>query len=226
LKNRKLNKEGYPFYYLDYLIGVAKLNQLDLSAKQDFIKYTTNFKGKNYIKSSFMYLSWIALLENDTSQFIYFQNKINNNGDTFVDSDREAQKQFNTQSVPNVFLMKARLLFDGGKYDKSIAILESSFFQNSSDNQLEKIYRLSRNFEKTNNIEKAKEYYLDTYKIGKNKPFYYAANSALNLALLFEKEKNNKKAKEYFLKCIDLENHQYEQGIEQKAKAGLNRLNF
>jgi hypothetical protein len=38
-------------------------------------------------------------------------------------------------------------------------------------------------------------------------------------------DNNLDEAKRYFNICIEMEDHQYEQGIEQKAKAGLNRLN-
>ena len=170
-----------------------------------------------------MYLSWIALLQDNMSLFYEYQNKINIMGDTFVDADKEAQKQFDNKTKPNKFLLKSRLLFDGGKYRNSLSQLDSITETNKSI-KLEILYRKARNHEKLKQFQLAKKYYNDTYNLGNDMNFYFAAKSALQLGLLYENEGFNEKAIEYFNKCINLKNHQYEQGIELKAKSGLNRI--
>lgn len=223
LENRIISESSFKFYYLDYLLAKAKLNQLDYDAEIYFKHFLANFKGKNYIKSSLMYLSWIALLQNNMSLFYEYQNKINMMGETFVDADKEAQKQFDKKTKPNKFLLKSRLLFDGGKYRNSLSQLDSITETNKSI-KLEILYRKARNHEKLNQFQLAKKYYNDTYDLGNDMNFYFAAKSALQLGLLYENEGFNEKAIEYFNKCINLKNHQYEQGIELKAKSGLNRI--
>jgi tetratricopeptide (TPR) repeat protein len=72
--------------------------------------------------------------------------------------------------------------------------------------------------------DKAIDFYKKTIKMGRDEEYYFAAKSALQLAYIYEKVKDYDNAKIYFNSCLDMENHLYEQGIEQKAKAGLNRL--
>ena len=53
---------------------------------------------------------------------------------------------------------------------------------------------------------------------------YFAANAALHLGIIYENEDNLKEAEKYFRLCRSLDFDEYETGIKQKAKAGLNRL--
>ena len=69
-----------------------------------------------------------------------------------------------------------------------------------------------------------KKDYKKTIDIGSTQKYYFASNSALQLALIYENEKKLIEAQKYFLTCIEMENHEYEQSIEQKAEAGLNRI--
>ena len=224
LENRIQSTNSYPFYYLDFLVGKGKLNNLDLNAKDDFIYYLNHFKGENYIKSSYMYLSWLAIIKGDTNLFHNYQAKINSTGSSLVGSDKEAQNQFSNKVIPNVDLLKARLLYDGGYYNRSLQILKNISFPNNTDEKLEWVYRKAINYEKLGMIDLAEEYFILSYKLGKSKPYYFAAKSAVHLAQIYEKRNNTASANEYFQKCIDLENHEYEQSLEQKAKAGLNRI--
>ena len=43
-------------------------------------------------------------------------------------------------------------------------------------------------------------------------------------SVLFMKKKGNITKAKYFEDCISMKDHQYEQSLEQKAKAGINRL--
>ena len=73
-------------------------------------------------------------------------------------------------------------------------------------------------------ISLAKENYQKTIDLGRNTNYFFAAKSALQLGIIYEKNANNTKAVFYFNECIAMEDHEYEQSLEQKAKAGLNRL--
>jgi hypothetical protein len=224
LQNRKENKDAYPFKYLDFLQGKGKLNKLDQSAKNYFISYIKDFKGENYIKSSYMYLSWLAIIDGDTNSFYDYQSAINTNGSSLVGSDKEAQNQFTNKTIPNVDLLKARLLFDGGYFEKSLTILHEITFSNNSEFFIESIYRKAVNQENLGMTEYAKQNFLLAFEFGRLKTAYYGAKSALHLGRIFQKEGNVLKSKEYYQKCIDLKNHEYEQSLEQKAKTGLNSL--
>jgi tetratricopeptide (TPR) repeat protein len=65
---------------------------------------------------------------------------------------------------------------------------------------------------------------LQTIKNGSESEYYYAANSALQLGLIYEKRKDYKKARIYYEKARSMENEEYKNSIDQKAKAGLSRI--
>ena len=53
---------------------------------------------------------------------------------------------------------------------------------------------------------------------------YFPPMSALQIALIYEKENNLKKATSFFNKCLSMSGFDYERGIHQKARAGLERI--
>ena len=228
LENRKIDSDHYPFHYLDYLLGVNKQNKMDDECLVHFENYLNNFKGKNYKKSALMRMSWHYHIRGDKEKYILYKNRINSFEGKQVDADREAQSYCSNAKSSHVNLLKARLLFDGGYSDLAVEELEkiksADFFKNSKNN-LEYFYRYGRCMEQMNKHEIAIKYYKKTILAGQNEPYYFAPKSALQIGLLYEIDNNLEEAKRYFNICIEMEDHQYEQGIEQKAKAGLNRLN-
>ncbi len=228
LENRNVGKDYYPFHYLDYLLGVNKQNQMDNNCLNHFENYLINFKGKNYKKSALMRMSWHHHINGNSEKYEYYKNKIKSIEGKQVDSDKEAQSYCKNSKEPQINLLKSRLFFDGGYYKLALEELEkinSPNFFNNSKNNLEYIYRYGRCMEQMGKDEVAIKYYKKTVLAGSKYPYYFAAKAALQIALMYEEYKNINGAERYFNICIEMEDHQHEQGIEQKAKAGLNRLN-
>ncbi|HNC34512.1 MAG TPA: hypothetical protein PLZ26_10385, partial [Bacteroidia bacterium] len=90
--------------------------------------------------------------------------------------------------------------------------------------QLEYKYRLARVLDKLDMTDRAKEFYLKTIEHGQDLKFYYAAASCNFLAQIYEKEKNYALAETYYKKCLSLRDHEYQNSLDQKAKAGLSRI--
>jgi len=67
-------------------------------------------------------------------------------------------------------------------------------------------------------------YYEKTIQLGATSEYYYAANSALKLGNIYEEKKQYKKALYFYEKAQSMENRQYRNSINQKAKAGINRI--
>ena len=124
LENRKQTSEHYPFWYLEYLLGVYKQNKINPNAVKHFENYVRSFKGQNYIKSAYLRISWHYLLQEDFDNFKLAQANIYHFGITLVDGDKEAQKAFEKRSQPHPQLLKSRLLFDGGYYQKALKSLK------------------------------------------------------------------------------------------------------
>ena len=59
---------------------------------------------------------------------------------------------------------------------------------------------------------------------GLNSHTYYVPMSTLQIAIEYERIGENKKAKSYYNKCLNIKGFNYERGIHQKAKAGLERI--
>ena len=76
----------------------------------------------------------------------------------------------------------------------------------------------------TGKADSALLYYRRAIDKGKDIPRYFAANSALESAKIYEAKGEKDKAKYYYNLCLSFPNHEYKNGLDQKAKAGLNRL--
>ena len=223
LTERPRSADRYQFYYLDYMLGVARLNRLDKDACYPLLNFLGNFKGKNYIRSAYMHLAWYYLIQNNLQQYNYYVERIKLRGNDQVDNDLEALSFAARNSKPDLSLLKARLLFDGGYYERAISQLEG-YASADAKNNLEHTYRLGRIYHKQGKQEEAIRYYKTTIKDGEKLPYYYAANSALQLGLMFEKRKDYTQAKIYFSKVLDMEFDEYQFSIKNKAQAGLNRI--
>ncbi|HNY03542.1 MAG TPA: hypothetical protein PKG48_13175, partial [Bacteroidales bacterium] len=62
LEQRKSLPVSFPFCYLDYLEGTARINRLDPGASLCFEKYVSKFRGITYIRSAYHKMAWAALL--------------------------------------------------------------------------------------------------------------------------------------------------------------------
>lgn len=220
-------KNQYPLHYLHYLKGIIKLNQLDLDAKNDFNKYISEFKGTGFIKSAIHKNAWISFLKGDTAGFYKNLELVLKSGSDFTDEDKQAKKDAENKELPNLILLRSRLYFDGGNYTAALAELANKppeMFPRLKD-QLEFTYRLARIFDKKGLYDKAIVYYTKTYENGNKQTWYFAANSALLNGMLYEQLKKNSEAIMWYKKCLALRNHEYQNSIDQKAEAGLNRLN-
>lgn len=227
LLSRPMGDEYFPFYFLDYLTGVAKLNRLDSDAYKYLFKYAINFKGINYIKDSYQKIAWYYLVNENMDKYQEFIAKVNQYGNAVVDADIQAEREANNKTIPNVYLLKARLLFDGGYYEKALAAITSSkttgFLKNSRDS-LEFSYRIGRIYHEWGKTETCIPFYLKTIENGSESPYYFAANAALQLGIIYENKGDFKKAAENYELAQRMENKEYKNSINQKAKAGLNRI--
>jgi len=196
LTDRPRTVDRYPFHYLNYMLGVAKLNRLDKDACYPLLNFLGSFKGKNYIRSAYMHLAWFYLIQNDKKQYEVYIERIKLRGNTQVDNDREALVFANKNITPDLQLLKSRLLFDGGYYARAKQELEG-FKTNDSKSGLEYTYRLGRINHNWGKIDEAIPYYTRTIKNGEKLSYYFAANSSLQLGLIYEKRNDFKQARVY-----------------------------
>ncbi|MFM1874568.1 MAG: hypothetical protein RL266_305 [Bacteroidota bacterium] len=215
------------FPYLNFLLGEMKLARMDPDADQFFKAFISSFSGKSYKKSAYQKLAWHALIiRSDADLYRSMISKVELVGNSTLDEDRAAQTEFESQSAPNVVLLKTRIQFDGGFYNEALRTLiasDSKSFK-TADERLEFSYRLARIHHELGNHQQAIDYYKLTIDQGQNSKRYFAANSSLMLGLIYEHQGLVNEARRCFTACSGFENSEYRNSINQKAKAGILRL--
>ncbi len=218
---------SYPFYYLEFVLGSARLNRLDNNAAKHLLNFVNRYHGSNYIKSAYQRLAWHSLIHGDQNAYRFYISQIVAHGQAITDEDKQAQTEALSNRIPNVRLLKARLLFDGGYFEAALDTLErnlSPYDLSSNKDSLEYIYRKARIFHGWGKIQPAIESYAKTIETGSGLPYYYAGNSALQLGLIYETMGNYEQAAHYYDLCLKLRFNEYQTSIHQKAKTGLTRV--
>lgn len=213
----------YPFHYLNYLLGVAKMNRLDEDAQYPLLNFLGSFGGKNYIKSAYMYLAWYYLLHDDHARMQQYINRIPLRGNDQVDNDKEALSFANNPGMYQPDLLRARLLFDGGYYARAEETL-LRYKPTNEDQKLEATYRKARVYDKWGKTTQAVALYQQTVTMGSRSPRYFAANAALNLGILAEKAGKKGEALKYFENVLEMPFSEYHFSITNKAEAGISRV--
>jgi tetratricopeptide (TPR) repeat protein len=151
--------------------------------------------------------------------------KVMRYGDVSVDEDRQAMMEAESGILPNVALLKGRLLFDGGYYLEAEKILmDPNIMLSTKRDSVEYNYRLGRVSHSSGKPETALTYYQRCIDQGQDLPNYFAANAALHTGLIYEELGDDEKAMEYYRLCLSMDFDEYRASILQKAKAGTNRV--
>jgi tetratricopeptide (TPR) repeat protein len=208
------------------MLGTAKLNRLDGDAPKYFRRYISHFRGSSYLKQSYQKIAWHNLLQGDIAAYQKYIARVKLVGSTVVDGDANAQKESESGQVPNVNLLCARVLFDGGYYDRAYAILRAKSVEDFSSKlfKLEYHYRLGRITHKMGLTTEALSFYQKAIDEGREEPWFYACNAALQIGLIHEAAGRSYQARQYFQLCLDIDPEDYRNSLHHKAKAGLNRL--
>ncbi len=224
-KNAPRGDNYFSFFYLDYLTGLCLLHKLDPGARKYFYAYVSNFKGKNYIREAYQRIAWSYLISGDSAGYHSNINKILRYGFAETDGDKLALKEAESGDIPNVALLKARMLFDGGYFKESRFELDSAVGSLSCmADSAEWFYRFGRVYDSWGKYDLAEEYYLKTIDFGESLKKYFAANAALKLGNIYEMRGAIREAEFMYRRCKNMDFDEYETSIKQKAKAGLNRI--
>jgi tetratricopeptide (TPR) repeat protein len=226
LQNRPSTAAYFPFPFLDYQLGLAKMFRGDGDADIYIKKYVTNFHGRNYLKEAYQRLAWLELLKGNWNGYKSYLETAKTAGKTDIGGDKNALKEAKSGIAPNADLLRGRLLFDGGYFQKAYNYL-SAKNENSFSQQYEKLeynYRLGRILQMLKKPNDAIVYYDKTIQAGKSTRYYYACNAALQMGTIYEDYGNTAKAREYYNFCLALNPDDYADGLHSKAKAGLGRL--
>jgi len=210
----------------NFELAYVQLRHLELAdATKNFEYFVSHFKGKFYVKDAYEKLAWCYYLQGNTTAANNARQIVLKKGDTETDADKQAYKDAKTGKWPNIILLRARVLNDGGYNNQAIALLQSKSEKDFPDatDQLEFTYRTGRIYDDMNNNDAAIKYYITTISLGENRTEYYASRAALQIGMIYEKQGKKNLAIQYYKKCLAMDDHDYKDSIDQKAKSGIAR---
>jgi tetratricopeptide (TPR) repeat protein len=221
------NPGGLPMHYIEYLKAEILLQKGEYHKAIDsysrFIKNypSQSFKKDSYFKTGLCY--WL-LGDRKTAEMNFIKAKAT--GSDKAEPDRYAARSLEEVTFPNPKLLKVRFSTDGGYYKEASQVLSSiqPAELNSKKDQTEYFYRKARLFHRTGDISAAKIFYQQSIDMTSNNPWYFGANSALNLGYIAKDQKDFEAARKYFTLALSFPKHEYKNSIDSKARIELQLL--
>lgn len=226
LEQFQASKTQYSMHYLDYLLGIYKLNRLDSDAATYIRKYLNYFDGVNYIKEAYQKLAWYeCAITHDLVAYEKNRQYCLIKGSDVVDEDRQAESWAKNAVVPNPYLLRVRLLSDGSYYERAIGVLNQINTTSLSEVEiLEYWYRQARLHQALHKNDLAIRMYKMVLSQPVNTAYYYRTASALYAAQIYEEEGKGQDALNLYQICLESKTDQYENSLHQKARVGIQRI--
>lgn len=214
----------YPI--LDYEYASALLFKVNLNSIGYFKKFLSRYKGGFFVKETWQKIAYAQYISGNMAEATASRQKILTAGSTIVDADKQALRFANNKTWPDRALLEIHLLIDGGYYKTALERIgrkSESDFDNISD-KLEYNFRYARIHDELGNDAKAIQYYQSVINLGKQRQEHFAARSALQMAFIYEKAGKISEALARYKECLGMRDHDFQNSIDQQAKAGINRL--
>lgn len=226
LEERPNSEAYYQFDQLEYMLGIAKLHKLDAGCTAHFLNFITSFEGRNYIKDAYLKLAWSSLLFEDGKRYAHWLSMAKTEGGQIVDEDKSALRWASKKAKPNLSLLRSRLASDGGYFDEALSELERIGDPKTlpTNEVLEWHYRRGRILQAQNEFEKALKEFDEVLASEEVSTSYMIGNSALQKGLIYESLGQWEAAHLAFSHCLDIEIDEYRSSINQKARAGIDRV--
>jgi len=223
LNNLPFTDEYLKVPQIQYLKGIQQLQILNSKSISYFKEYIATTQSENFIKSSYHKIAWSNLLQNNKLAYKESMNNILQKGNATREADKQAVKETESNTPPQIDLLKIRLLFDAGLFLQAQQKADSLSLEKltTEKDQLEYTYRKARLAEKQNQEALAIKLFNETIEKGEKLPYYFAANAALQLGYIYQNKKDKPKANYYFEKSLSFKNHEYVNSISQKAKTAM-----
>ncbi|MES2330236.1 MAG: tetratricopeptide repeat protein [Bacteroidota bacterium] len=210
----------------DFELGFTKLYHLEIPEAEKYLEsFLNNFKGKFYVKDALQKLSWCYYLQGNQAKADETRKNILIRGSTDSDADKQALKDAKSGKWPNILLLRARLLSDGGYNNDAAGLLQGKTEDDfaKEEEKLEFAYRVARIYDELERTDEAIRNYLIAIRLGEHRKEYFAARAALQIGQIYEQRGQKALAVAYYQKCLDMEDHEYKNSLDQRAKSGIAR---
>lgn len=218
--------KAHLFPHLRFEYALCLLKKLDAACIPQFESFIKEFSGLHYIKEAHQKLAWAHLIfQEDLAAYKYHMGRALIDGEDLVDGDKQAELEAEQNLIPSKELLQARLLFDGGYYQKAYALLVKKAYQFTGDTRhtLEFNYRMGRLCHRLNNYPEAISFYNKSIENESGHDSYYAANASLQIGIILESQSRYTQAIKAYSNCLKMNPSSYKQSIHQKAKTGILR---
>lgn len=214
----------YPIFEYEY--GYALLYRLDSNAIARFRSFLSRYRGRIFVKDALQKIALLYYVNDNQKEAGIYKSKIPNEGSTITDSDKQAMRFAQQQVWPDKSLLRAQLLTEGGYYKLAQKLLSEVDDRDLADpaRKLEYYFRLARVYDELDDHENAIRFYNNAIQLGRNRREQFAARSSLQLGFLFEEAKQYAKAKAMYLDALSMDDHDFQNSIDQQAKAGVKRI--
>ena len=219
-------KNYYQYPFFQFQMGMAQLTNLDSSCIGYFTTYLAQTKNGFHVKDAWQKMAYFYYINGKLEKAVFCRSQAINHGTTELDVDKQALRFAENKDWPNSTLLRARLLLDGGYYQKAFQVLTTmapDALKSQSD-KAEYYYRLGRVYEQASEANKAIENFGTAMKTGHGRKEQFAARAALHKGMVYEQMGNKQLAIEIYNEAIDMPEHDFQNSIDQQAKAGINRI--
>ena len=212
--------------FMDFMLGECKLFRGDADADEYFERFLVYHRGKHFIKEAYQKLGWSALLRNDRAGYFHHMQQILIKGAATTDEDQQALYEAEHHATPHPVLLRSRLYYDGGYYDKALRPLTDNLYTtlNQQPHRLEFLYRKGRILQAQKAYAEALHYFSLTISAGQYEKSYFACGAALQCGIIHETLGSHVTASQYYYLCLEMFPDTYVKSLHQRARMGLNRI--
>lgn len=224
LQNRPTGPQYLEVPYFEYYTGKIALMVRPEEAVSHLKKFLETTRDNEHRKSAYRYLAWYHLIKGNKAEAERYRQLILSEPETLTGSDKQALAE--ARRGFNVGLIKARLDFDAGRYSKVVEDLDPKKLSDMCSKDWERqefYYRRGRALQEMGLIDQAIAMFNEALKYPEVVSFSLA-NSTLQLGILFEEKGNVSRSRFYYQSVMKLKGYPFHEGVQQKAKAGLERL--
>ncbi len=209
------SKEHFPLLQYQYakLLAAASLNAL---AKNEMHQFINHYRGESFKPDSYLQMSRICFLEGETDEAAEWSLKCIALKTPLSTIDRQAVAECRLYNQWQPTLLRARLYFDFGDYEKAKEWASKPITFAAA--KIEQQYRKGRIAHKMGNLQEAIDLYETTIALSAKETRYYGPYAALYCAEIKIAAKEYKAADQYLTTARKLNNGEYQQDIEYKIK--------
>lgn len=226
MKGFRMDNSYFPIPFLEDEFGTLELDRLQLDSADFYLtRFIRSFRGKFYLRDALLKLSRSEYLNGDLVLANQFRALIRVRGNAETDADKAALRESRAR-WPNILLLKARLLCDGGYFQRATDLLKNVQVTDFSlqGDKLEYAYRMARLYDLEGKSSLAIPFYSATVRMGSDRPEYFAARSALELGEIYERAGKSTLALSFYRQVLEMNEQEYKNSLDQRARAGINRV--